>query len=101
MPVELDSEIRLLSRDEFHDLAHRILGIVFEVHNELGRLMDESIYKRAIALKCEAAGIRPARQEVRVMVRFGDFEKLYSMDLLFAHGLMVEAKTVESLTKGH
>lgn len=101
MPIEVDSEIRIFNRDEFHSLAHRVLGIAFDVHNEFGRLLDESIYKRAIALRCAAAGIVPALQEVQITVRFEGFVKTYFMDLLFAFGLMVEAKTAKSLTKAH
>ncbi len=101
MPIEVDSEIRIFDRDEFHSLAHRVLGIAFDVHNEFGRLLDESIYKRAIMLRCAAAGILPARQEMQSTVRFEGFEKRYYMDLLFALGLMVEAKTVELLAKAH
>src|SRR5688572_13550451 len=101
MSIEVDSEIRVFDQAEFHLLAHRILGIVFDVHNEFGRLLDESIYRQAILARCAAAGILPARQEVRIRVRFEEFEKLYSMDLLFALGLMVELKAVESLTNAH
>ena len=101
MPIEVDSEIRILNRDEFHSLAHRVLGIAFDIHNEFGRLLNESIYKRVIALRCAAAGILPARQEVQITVRFEGFENPYFMDLLFALGLMVELKTVEALTKAH
>ncbi len=101
MPIEVDTEIRIFDRDEFHSLTHRVLGIAFDVHNEFGRLLDESIYKRAISLRCAAAGILPARQEVRITVRFEGFERKYFMDLLLGYGLMVEAKTVESLTKAH
>lgn len=101
MPIEVDSEIRVFTRDEFHSLAHRVLGIAFDIHNEFGRLLNESIYKRALALRCAAAGILPARQEVQITVRFEGFEKPYFMDLLFALGLMVELKTVEGLTKAH
>ncbi len=101
MPIEVDSEIRIFDREEYHSLAHRVLGIAFDVHNEFGRLLDESLYKRAIALRCAAAGIVPARQEVQITVRFEGFEKQYFMDMLFAFGLMVETKTVESLTKAH
>ena len=101
MPIEVDSEIRIFDRDDFHSLSHRVLGIAFDVHNEFGRLLDESIYKRAIMLRCAAAGILPVRQEVQITVRFEGFEKRYFMDLLCTIGLMVEAKTVESLTKAH
>src|SRR5687768_11291125 len=101
MPIEVDSQIRVFDRDEFHSLAHRIMGIAFGVHNQFGRLLDESIYKRAITRRCAAAGILPARQEVRIVLRFDGFEKVYCMDLLFACGLMVEVKTAESLTNAH
>lgn len=101
MPIEVNSEIRIFDRDEFHALAHRVLGIAFGVHNEFGRLLDESIYKRVLALRCEEADIVPTRQEVQITVSFEEFEKKYFMDLLCAFGLMIEAKTVESLTKAH
>ena len=35
MPIEIDSEIRSFSEDEFHSLAERVIGIVFGVHNDL------------------------------------------------------------------
>jgi GxxExxY protein len=101
MPIVVDSPIRVFSQDEFHALAHRVLAIVFGVHNEFGRLMDEEVYKQAIRRRCEAAGIVPARREVEIRVTHGNFSKSYFMDLLFAFGLMVEAKTAESLTNKH
>ncbi len=101
MPIEIDSEIRVLSEGEFHSIAERVIGIVFGVHNDLGRLMDEGIYEQAIRRRCELAGIVPARREVQVKARYRDFEKSYYMDLLFSLGLMVEAKTVERLNKAH
>ena len=101
MPVSVDSDIRILSQDEFHSLAHQVMGIIFSVHNEYGRLVDEAIYKQVIRRRCDAAGIVPARREVEIKVYFGDFEKSYFMDLLFALGLMVEAKTVEALNNAH
>jgi GxxExxY protein len=101
MPITVDSEIVVLSDEEFHTLAYQVMGIVFGVHNEFGRLVDEEIYKQAIRRRCEDAGIVPARREVEIKVRYRDFEKSYFMDLLFALGLMVEAKTVESLNNAH
>ena len=101
MPIEVDSEIRIFSEEEFHALAHRIMGVVFDVHNDFGRLMEEEIYQQAIRRRCELAGIVPARREVEIKVRYKDFQKSYFMDLLFACGLMVESKTVEALTNAH
>lgn len=101
MPIEVDSEIRVYCEDEFHSLAHQVMGVVFAVHNDFGRLLDEDIYKQAIRRRCEARGIVPARREVEIKIRYADFEKSYFMDLLFACGLMVEAKTVEALNNAH
>ena len=97
MPIEVDSEIRIFSEEEFHTLAHRIMGVVFDVHNDFGRLMEEETYQQAIRRRCELAGIVPARREVEIKVRYKDFQKSYFMDLLFARGLLVESKTVEAL----
>lgn len=101
MPIIVDSEIHVFSEDEFHELARKIIGIAFDVHNDFGRLMDEEIYKQTIRRRCEAAGVVPARREVEVKVSHEDFEKPYFIDLLFAHGLMVETKTVEQLSNAH
>ena len=101
MPIEVDSPIRIFTKDEFHKLAHQIMGIVFDVHNEFGRLMNESVYKNTIRKRCEDAGIRPAKREVKITVSFQGFLKEYFMDLLFCEGLMVEGKTVAKLTQAH
>ncbi|MCH8046254.1 MAG: GxxExxY protein [Planctomycetes bacterium] len=101
MPVEIDSEIRVFSEDEFHTLAHRVMGIIFDIHNELGRLMQEEIYQQLIRRRCEAVGIVPARREVEICVSHKGFQKSYFMDLLFACGVMVETKTVAALGDAH
>jgi len=77
------------------------MGVLFGVHNEFGRLMEEGIYQQVIQRRCQTAGIVPVRSEVEIRVRYGDFQKSYFMDLLFAHGLMVESKTVEMLNNAH
>ncbi|MEO8271202.1 MAG: GxxExxY protein [Aureliella sp.] len=101
MPIQVDSEIRVFSQDAFHSLADKILGIVFDVHNSFGCLMNEDVYKQAICARCESAGIVPARREIKILVSYLDFQKWYYMDLLFVCGLMLEGKVVEKLTKTH
>jgi len=44
MPVELSSSIRILSQAEFHEIDERVMRIVFDVHNEYGRSLDEAVY---------------------------------------------------------
>ena len=101
MPIEVNTELRNYTQDEFHALAHQVMGIVFQVHNDLGRLMDESIYQTAIACRCETAGIVPVQREVEIQVAYRGFQKSYFMDLLLMSGMMVELKTVSQLNRSH
>ncbi len=101
MPIVINSPIRLFAQDEFHALAHQVLGVAFELHNEYGRLLEEALFKRLIAARCAVRGLAPVSAEVRIRVAHLDFTKDYFMDLLFGHGLPLEAKTVETLVPGH
>jgi len=101
MPIDVDADVVVFSREKFHKLAEQVIGLSFDAHNEYGRLLDEVIYKNVLQQKCEAAGIVPARTEVKIQVSYQDFTKSYYMDLLCANGLMVEAKATESLTNIH
>ena len=101
VPIEVASEIRILSEDEFHELAETIIGFAFDIHNDFGRLLDEEVYKRTLLRRCEVAGVVPAQREVEIVVQYQDFRKSYFMDLLFASGLMVEGKAAEQLNNAH
>jgi len=101
MPIIIDADVRVLKEHEFHAQAEKVLGIVFDVHNQFGRLMNEESYKRIIQMRCEQIGMTPARREVEIIVRHNTFEKRYYMDLLLTNSLMTEAKTAEKLTKSH
>ena len=101
MPIEVSARIQACDQEEFHALDRQIMGVVFEVHNEFGRLMDEDLYKCEIAARCVALGLHPAEREVRIRVRHESFIKDYFMDLLFCHGFMLEAKVAERLVAAH
>ncbi len=101
MPIEINSEIHVFTQEEFHSLAHRVMGITFGIHNEFGRLLEEGIYKEALLRRLEAAGMIPVTREVQITLRHGDFEKRLFMDLLVELGLMIEAKSAETLTNAH
>jgi len=100
MPIQVDSKIRVFTQNQFHELDHRVMPVVHAVHDEFGRLLDEAVFKRTIALRCAAKGIE-AEQEVRIRVTHDTFAKDYFLDVLLAHGMMVEAKATETLTRAH
>jgi hypothetical protein len=56
MPVELITTIEAFDQEAFHALDRRIMRVVFDIHNEFGRLLDEDLYKREISARCAAGG---------------------------------------------
>jgi GxxExxY protein len=101
MPIEVSSAIKACDQEEFHALDRKLMAVVFEVHNEFGRLLDEDLYKCELAARCAERGLSPAEREVRIRVRHESFIKDYFMDLLFCHGFMLETKTAERLVAAH
>lgn len=101
MPIEIPSDIRALDQEEFHALDRKLMRIVFDVHNEFGRFLDEKLYKREMAARWIESGLGQAEQEVIVSVRHESFVKELRMDLLFNGGLMLEAKAAETIVAAH
>lgn len=101
MPIEVErGPLRVFSQDDFHELDRAVMRIVFDVHNQFGRFLEELLYKREIAARCQQAGI-PTERERRVWVQHGSFVKEYKIDLVFSGGVIVEAKAVEWLAPAH
>jgi len=101
MPIVPSVEIRIFTQEEFHDVDRRVMGVVFDAHNDFGRFLDEVLYKREIAATCAERGILPAEKEVPIRVTHGSFCKDYFMDLLFCRGVVFELKVVEALSPAH
>lgn len=101
MPITVATEIQVLDQEQFHALDKKLMRVAFDVHNEFGRFLDESLYKSEIAARWIAAGLGTAEREVRISVIHDSFRKDYSMDLLFNHALMLEAKVAETLAGAH
>lgn len=97
MPVRVDADLLVLNQKEFGDLAFGVMEKAFEVHNELGRFLDEAIYRDAIA---DRLG-QEARTEVSIEVVFEEYRKRYSMDLVVANGGVFEMKAVKKLGPTH
>ncbi len=101
VPIEVKSNIVVLEQQEFHSQAAKLLGIVFDVHNEFGRFLDEKLYKAEIAARGVANGLGAAEREVQINVSHQSFRKSYFLDLLFNSGLMLEAKSSDALVAPH
>ena len=69
---------------------------VFAIHNELGRIFEEDIYKRALAVRRH-----DVRLEEPIDVTIRTFTKQYSMDVLVAGGGLFEFKAVDYFVPRH
>lgn len=82
-------------------LTEQIIGVFFEVYNELGHGFLESVYEKAFEVALTAKNLRVRRQiEVPVWFRghkVGDF----SADMLVQEGVLVELKSCRGLDVAH
>ena len=83
------------------ELTESIIGVFYEVYNELGFGFLESVYRNALKLALEAKGLR-AEAEVPVPVFFrganvGDFRA----DMVVNQVILLELKTAENIVIAH
>lgn len=57
MSIQVMAKTEILTQAEFHAIDEKVMGVVFDMHNEFGRFLDEQVYKGIIAERCQAAGI--------------------------------------------
>jgi GxxExxY protein len=101
MPIQVSRRIEVFDQERFHAVDRKVMRVVFDVHNEFGRLLDEVLYKNEIAARCAGVGLLPVEREVRICVSHQTFTKVYAMDVLLCNGLMLEAKVAEQLAAAH
>jgi GxxExxY protein len=83
------------------ELTERIIGIFYDVYNELGHGFLESTYAEAMVVALEEAGLKVAR-EVGVPVWFrGRKVGQYFADLLVNNAVLLELKTARTLESAH
>lgn len=83
------------------DITDKIIGVFYDVYNELGEGFLESVYHNAMCIALNQAGLRSER-EVALPVFFrgqvvGDFRA----DLIVSDCVIVELKTVRALDHSH
>lgn len=79
------------------ELTRKIIGIFYEVYNELGHGFLESVYANALALALRQAGIE-AVQQAPITVSFrGQIVGDFRADLLVEHAVIIELKAVKAL----
>jgi GxxExxY protein len=81
--------------------TERIIGVFYEVYNELGFGFLESVYREAMLIALDQAGFQ-VEAEVPVPVSFrGRLVGVFRADLVVNDKVIVELKTAESISKAH
>jgi GxxExxY protein len=84
-----------------HDLTEKIIGVFYDVYNELGHGFLESVYETAMMIALNEKGLRVEQQvEVPVWFRGGQIGTFYA-DLLVEGVVIVELKAVRSIDPSH
>jgi GxxExxY protein len=82
-------------------LARQVIGLAMKVHNALGAGFVETIYRNALIIELNRAGI-PHEVHVTLPVMYEGAEVgIFQADLIVQGELIVELKAVESLCSAH
>ncbi|MDI1320688.1 MAG: GxxExxY protein [bacterium] len=87
---------------EFDPVSNRVIGLMLEVHRELGPGLLESAYPSCLAYELKAANI-PFESEVPLPVRYKGLalDCAYRMDFVIEKSLVLELKSVDALLPIH
>ena len=81
-----------------NELTYEIRGAIFDVYNELGPGLLESVYEEALTYELEERGLEVARQvEVPIIYKGNELKTPLRMDLLVEKQVIVELKSVEEM----
>ena len=86
---------------KYFALTQKIIGVYYDVYNELGAGFLESVYQKSLALALESAGLKVcSRIDIPVWFRghqVGQFEG----DLLVENCVLLELKAARALCSAH
>ena len=81
-----------------NELTYEIRGAIFDVYNELGPGLLESVYEEALAFELKERGLKVERQvEVPIQYKGNELKTPLRLDLLIENQVIVELKSVEEM----
>jgi len=100
MPITTSVPIAVLDQESFHEVDRIATGCAFDIHNELGRYLDEPLYQAELAARLSDHKLSVAR-EMKISLSLDDYARDYYVDLLVDGGVIIETKAVEALVPAH
>ena len=83
----------------YKDLTYKIIGALYEVHNELGSVHKESIYHKAVVLEFKLRGLDYAEEPQLPVEYKGKKIGVYKPDFIIENKVILEIKVVPMITK--
>ena len=81
-----------------NEITYEIRGAIFDIYNELGPGLLESVYEEALVFELKERGLKVVRQmEVPVMYKGNELKTALRLDLLVENKVIVELKSVEEM----
>lgn len=83
----------------YKDLTYKVIGVLYEVHNELGPVHKENIYHKAVAIELKNRNIN-FEEEKSLPVKYKDRKiGAYRPDFIIESKVILELKSVPMITK--
>jgi GxxExxY protein len=85
-----------------NELSYKIIGVVIELHKQIGPGLLESAYENALAYELRSLGLEVSQQvSVPFVYKEVQLEVGYRIDILVENKIILEIKSVESLAPVH
>ncbi len=97
MPISTSVPLRHYCQEEFGAVAYEVVQHAFRIHDELGRMFHESIYRSTLRQILDSRAI----QEFEICLTHQGFRKDLYIDLVVDLGCPFELKAATSLTDAH
>jgi GxxExxY protein len=86
----------------YKEEGYRVMGVAFEVYNELGYGMAEEIYQQSLEIEFRLRGIPfQSKRELTVFYKNQELDTHYVPDLFAFNAVVIELKAVADLTSDH
>ena len=100
MPIFTSSPITVFDQESFHAVDEIATGCAFDIHNEMGRYLDERLYQTELAARLNDRTLAVVR-EMKITLALDGFTRDYYVDILVNGGVIVETKCDEALAPAH
>jgi GxxExxY protein len=85
-----------------NELSYKIIGVVIELHKQIGPGLLESAYENALAYELRSLGLEISQQvSMPFVYKEVQLEVGYRIDILVENKIILEIKSVESLAPVH